>query len=224
MQGRQGGAGRVMGVQGRASLEGEGGRSGQFQSGCRAVTGDVKAVGGWAVTGGWKCGWGSGVGVWECESGPECWGGNPPPFQAMPWCREVIEVQVVGVWCGGAQPLPMGPLSARPPGVECKEAVQPSGPVGDEMSAGSWLRGWGEGRGAACTPCTSLTWRPKNCFAGGGMAWAPGEGEGGGVFQKWASVPGPLFCVRTDVATKGAGTQILARKIFFTKKFSPTYV
>ena len=57
---------------------------------------------------------------------------------------------------------------------------------------------------------------------GGGMAWAPGEG-GGGV-QKWASVPGPLFCVRTVVATKGAGTQILARKIFFTQKFSPTYV
>ena len=47
---------------------------------------------------------------------------------------------------------------------------------------------------------------------------------GGGGFQKWASVPGPLFCVRTDVATKGAGTQILARKVFFTKKFPPTYV
>ena len=44
--------------------------------------------------------------------------------------------------------------------------------------------------------------------------------RGGGGFQKWASVPGSLFCVRTDVATKGAGTQILARKIFFP----PTYV
>ena len=54
----------------------------------------------------------------------------------------------------------------------------------------------------------------------GGMAWAPGEGGGGG-FQKWASVPGPLFCVRTDVATKGAGTQILARKIFFHEKIFP---
>ena len=54
------------------------------------------------------------------------------------------------------------------------------------------------------------------------MAWAPGEGGGG--FQKWASVLGPLFCVRTDVATEGAGTQILAWKNFFTKKFSPTYV
>ena len=62
--------------------------------------------------------------------------------------------------------------------------------------------------------------RPENCFAGGGMAWAPGEG-GGGAFQKWASVPGPLFCVRTDVAAKGAGTQILARKIFFHEKMFP---
>ena len=57
-------------------------------------------------------------------------------------------------------------------------------------------------------------------LCGGGMAWAPGEGGGGG-FQKWASVPGPLFCVRTVVATKGAGTQILARKIFFHKKIFP---
>ena len=64
-------------------------------------------------------------------------------------------------------------------------------------------------------------WRPENCFAGGGgVAWAPGEGGGGG-FQKWPSVPGPLFCVRTDVATKGAGTQILARKIFFHEKIFP---
>ena len=55
---------------------------------------------------------------------------------------------------------------------------------------------------------------------GGGMAWAPGEG-GGGRFQKWASVPGPLFCVRTDVAAKGARTQILDRKIFFHETFFP---
>ena len=54
------------------------------------------------------------------------------------------------------------------------------------------------------------------------MAWAPGEGGGGGgAFQKWASVPGPLFCVRTDVAAKGAGTQILARKNFFHEKMFP---
>ena len=52
-----------LGGGGGASLEGEGGRSGHFQSGCRAVTGDVKA---WAVTGGWKCGWG-----W-------CWGMGMP--------------------------------------------------------------------------------------------------------------------------------------------------
>ena len=61
---------------------------------------------------------------------------------------------------------------------------------------------------------------------GGGGGWhgRPAKDGGGGGFRKWAPVPGPLFCVRTDVPTKGAGTQILARKIFFTKKFFPTYV
>ena len=44
--------------------------------------------------------------------------------------------------------------------------------------------------------------------------------RGGGV-QKWTSVPSPLFCVRTVVATKGAGTQILARILFSLKKFPP---
>ena len=66
-------------------------------------------------------------------------------------------------------------------------------------------------------------WAARKLLCGGGMAWAPGEGGGGG-FQKWASVPGPLFCVWPDVATKGAGTQILARKIFFHEKIFPTYV
>ena len=72
-----------------------------------------------------------------------------------------------------------------------------------------------------------LEGRPENCFLGGGGGGWHGRPakEGGGGFQKWASVPGPLFCVRTDVATKGAGTQkILARKNFYRKKFSPTYV
>ena len=64
---------------------------------------------------------------------------------------------------------------------------------------------------------TSVPRAARNWLCGGGMAWAPGEGGGGGgAFQKWASVPGPLFCVRTDVAAKGAGTQILARKIWVT--------
>ena len=59
---KEGGGGGL----GRALLEGEGGGpSGQSQSGCRAVTGDVKAVVG-AVSGGWKCGWG-----W-------CWGMRMP--------------------------------------------------------------------------------------------------------------------------------------------------
>ena len=58
----------------------------------------------------------------------------------------------------------------------------------------------------------------------GGWHRRPAKERGGGGVQKWASVPGPLFCVRMVVATKGAGTQILARKIFFIQEFSPTYV
>ena len=65
---------------------------------------------------------------------------------------------------------------------------------------------------------------PKIALRGGGGWHGRPAKEGGGAFQKWASVPGPLFCVRTVVAAKGAGTQILARKYFFEKKFSPTYV
>ena len=71
--------------------------------------------------------------------------------------------------------------------------------------------------------CCAYLFLPLRGGGGGGMGARRRRGGGGG-FQKWASVPGPLFCVRTDVATKGAGTQILARKIFFTKQFSPTYV
>ena len=40
-------------------------------------------------------------------------------------------------------------------------------------------------------------------------------GGGGGGLEKWGSVSGPLFCVRTDVGAKGTGTQNLARKSFF---------
>ena len=56
---------------------------------------------------------------------------------------------------------------------------------------------------------------------GGGMASAPGEGEGGERFHEMGFRAGPLCCVRPDVAAEGAGTQILARKIFFTKKSPP---
>ena len=60
-------------------LEGEGVQSGKFQSGCRAVMGDVKRLGG----GYWRLemrlvlvlGYGNAFGV---ESGPKCWGGGPP--------------------------------------------------------------------------------------------------------------------------------------------------
>ena len=41
---------------------------------------------------------------------------------------------------------------------------------------------------------------------GGGVTWTPAEG-GGGRVEKWGSVSGPLFCVRTDVGAKGTGTQ-----------------
>ena len=61
---------------------------------------------------------------------------------------------------------------------------------------------------------------PKLALRGGDGMGARRR-RGGGAFQKWASVPGPLVCVRTDVAAKGAGTQILARKIFFHEKTLP---
>ena len=61
--------------------------SGQSRSGCRAVTGDVKAVGGWAVTGGWECDGGRVLGY-----GNAFWGrvsavgrgegGTPPPLSS----------------------------------------------------------------------------------------------------------------------------------------------
>ena len=87
-------------AQNRAVLEGEGGPSGQSQSGCTAVTGDVKAGGGGGY---WRLEMrlGAGVGVWEClwgrvravgEGGggyPLCdipWGYPPPPtpFKRFP--------------------------------------------------------------------------------------------------------------------------------------------
>ena len=64
----------------RALLEREGCDRGKFQSGCRAVTGDVKQLGGgyWRLEMrlGLVLGYGNACGV---ESGPECWGGEPPP-------------------------------------------------------------------------------------------------------------------------------------------------
>ena len=82
---------------GRALLEGEGCDWEKFQSGCRAVTGDVKRLGGYwrlEMRLGLVLGYGNAFGV---ESGPECWGGggNPPPLQAIPcgwvggWARWV---------------------------------------------------------------------------------------------------------------------------------------
>ena len=80
----------------RALLEREGCDRGKFQSGCRAVTGDVKRLGGgyWRLEMrlGLVLGYGNAFGV---ESGPECWGGGgyPPPLQAIPCpppCKEAV--------------------------------------------------------------------------------------------------------------------------------------
>ena len=68
---------------GRALLEGEGGPSGQSQSSCRAVTGDVKAVGGggfWRLE--MRLGYGNAFRVESAQ-----WGGGrgvPPPFKRFP--------------------------------------------------------------------------------------------------------------------------------------------
>ena len=78
-------------------------RSGKFQSGCRAVTGDVKRLG----SGYWRLemrlglvwGYGDAFGV---ESGPECWGGGeggPPRFKRFPgrgcWNRKKVTSRVI---------------------------------------------------------------------------------------------------------------------------------
>ena len=57
---------------------------------------------------------------------------------------------------------------------------------------------------------------------------ASGQGDlkialrgGGGGLEKWGSVSGPLFCVRTDVGAKGAGTQNFGPKKFFPPIIPP---
>ena len=47
---------------------------------------------------------------------------------------------------------------------------------------------------------------------------------GGGGAPEMGFRAGPFVLCKDGCATKGAGTQILARKFFFTKKFCPTYV
>ena len=76
--------GRGTEVVGRALLEGGGVRSGEFQSGCRAVTGDVKQLGG----GYWRLelrlglvlGYGNAFGVESVKSGRGRGAPPPPPF------------------------------------------------------------------------------------------------------------------------------------------------
>ena len=82
-----GGEGWAGGVMGRALLEGEWGPSGQSRSGCRAGTGDMKAVGGGGFSRlekrlGLVLGYGNAFGVESVQ-----WGGGrgvPPPFKRFP--------------------------------------------------------------------------------------------------------------------------------------------
>ena len=43
----------------------------------------------------------------------------------------------------------------------------------------------------------------------------------GGGFEKWGSVSGPLFCVRTDVGAKGKEHKIWPEKVFSTNNSPP---
>ena len=60
---------------------------GDGNSSYTAVTGDCES--GWAITGGWKCGWGLMLeyrNAFRVESEPEPWGrGLPLPPSAIPW-------------------------------------------------------------------------------------------------------------------------------------------
>ena len=74
--------------------------------------------------------------------------------------------------------------------------------------------------------CAFCQWRPENCSSGGGGGGHGGRTKGGGWgLEKWASVPGPLFCVTMDVGAEGARQKAEHRfwpeKVFSTKSFSP---
>ena len=78
---------------------------------------------------------------------------------------------------------------------------------------------------SSCVACCPLTLGDVKIAlrggGGGGHGHPPKEPGGGGAgLEKWACVLGPLFCVRSDVGAEGAGTQNLARKLFFHQRFS----
>ena len=184
-------------------------------------------------------GWG-GVGGW---GGWKTFALAPSHKTGQSWKLRVP----LGKWpvCASPPPSPihpppprMGPIWRGSTRTQCKrlvplEAQDPfGGPLGHHMdccSKGGCQTWW------RTPPCVDdpVPWRPRLGKGGPKIAlWGGGGGgghgrpakEGGGGFQKWASVPGSLFCVRTDVGAKGAGTQFWPGKFFFTKKFSPTYV
>ena len=111
-------------------------RSGKFQSGCRAVTGDVKRLAGgywWLeMRLGLMWGYGNAFGV---ESGPECWGGGggpPPPFKRLPAPPCAPLCTPGRLECG---PRPGG--SNPPPGI----SLRCTAPTGDRGSIWAYLSG-----------------------------------------------------------------------------------
>ena len=55
--------------------------------------------------------------------------------------------------------------------------------------------------------------RPENCFAGGGGGWHGRPAKEGGEVPEMGFRAGPFVLCKDGYSRKGAGTQILARKI-----------
>ena len=67
-------------------------------------------------------------------------------------------------------------------------------------------------------------WAARKLLCGGGMAWAPGEGGGGGV-PEMGFCAGPfVLCKDGCCRQRRRNTNFGPEKTFFTKKCSPTYV
>ena len=168
-------------------------RSWKFQSGCRAVTGGVKRLGG----GYWRLemrlgpglGYGNAFGV---ESGPECWGGGgyPPPLpEAIPCPAPFTQPQPTkgnGVWGGPCLPVGLAWEKVRVVAGAC---------------LGQWVRGIQTTRSSNqyCTQATNAPLSPSQtvsspsagyCLVGkiphppGGGGWV-GIGMGGWVGPKF---------------------------------------
>ena len=106
--------------------------------------------------------------------------------------------------CGGVEPLNgrRWAVDRHRPVFDRRPIPGPSLTFGARACVGN-RRPNGECEGAQRRGHGDLDIAPGG-HGGGGMVR-----EGGGL-EKWASVPGPLFCVRADVGAKGAATQTLA--------------